>query len=141
MMRLTRFEEQEVELKKRMRALKIYFKDIKEQFVRSSGPGGQNVNKVSTCVVLRHVPTGIIVKCQKERTQAANRHEALLQLVRKIEKQIHDAHVKEQQLLAKKKRQSRKKPQPLKEAMLEEKHKNSEKKKRRKKINITDIDE
>ncbi len=135
-MRLTRFEEQEVELKKRMRSLKIYFKDIKEQFVKASGPGGQNVNKVSTCVHLRHVPTGIQVKCQKTRTQAHNRHHALLMLVSKIEKQIHLAHVREQQARAKKKRQNRKRPQSLKEEILEQKHRRSDKKKQRRKINL-----
>ena len=63
----------EKELYRRMRALGISEQDIEESFVRSSAPGGQNVNKVATCVCLRHRPTGIVVKCQKFRTQGANR--------------------------------------------------------------------
>jgi len=47
--------------------------DLEEQFVRSRGRGGQNVNKVSTCVILRHVPSGVVVRCERARTQGMNR--------------------------------------------------------------------
>ena len=50
--------------------------DVVESFIRSSGPGGQNVNKVSTCVALLHKPTGIIIKCKEFRTQFLNRQQA-----------------------------------------------------------------
>ncbi len=60
--------------------------DLHETFARSSGPGGQNVNKTSTCVVLLHVPTGIQVKCQIERSQRLNRLQARWLLLEKIEK-------------------------------------------------------
>ena len=60
--------------------------DIEESFVRSSGPGGQNINKVSTCVVLKHHPTGIVVKCQQYRTQHQNRVRAYELLVSEIER-------------------------------------------------------
>ena len=68
-----------------MEELGIFEKDIDEKFVRSSGHGGQNVNKTSTCVYLKHVPTGIEVKCMKDRSQSINRFLARRELVKKIE--------------------------------------------------------
>ena len=86
-----------------MEGLGIQESDIVERFIRSSGHGGQNVNKVSTCVYLKHLPTGIEVKCQQERYQAANRFFARRLLVQKIEQ--HDARKQseEQQKLRKSK--------------------------------------
>ncbi len=57
----------------RMEAAGISEEDIEEKFIRSSGKGGQNVNKLSTCVVLKHLPSGIVIKCQDERSQGMNR--------------------------------------------------------------------
>jgi protein subunit release factor B len=79
-------EERDRWLKEKMEALGINEKDIEEKFVRSSGKGGQNVNKTSTCVYLRHIPTGIEVKCMKERSQSLNRFFARRELVEKISK-------------------------------------------------------
>ena len=79
-------EEKNRWLKERMEALGIYEKDIEEKFVRSSGKGGQKVNKTSTCVYLRHIPTGIEVKSMRERSQSLNRFLARRELVKKIEK-------------------------------------------------------
>jgi protein subunit release factor B len=73
-------------LKERMDALGIHEKDIEEKFVRSSGRGGQKVNKTSTCVDLKHIPTGIEVKCMKERSQSLNRFLARRELVKRIER-------------------------------------------------------
>ncbi len=72
-------------LKERMEALQIHEKDIEEKFIRSSGKGGQKVNKTSTCVYLKHIPTGIEVKCMKDRSQSINRFLARRELVERIE--------------------------------------------------------
>lgn len=72
-------------LRDRMEELGVLEKDIEEKFVRSSGHGGQNVNKTSTCVYLKHIPTGIGVKCMKDRSQSINRFLARRELVKKIE--------------------------------------------------------
>jgi len=79
-------EEKNRWLKDKMDALGINEKDIDEKFVRSSGRGGQKVNKTSTCVYLRHIPTGIEVKCMKERSQSLNRFLARRELAEKISK-------------------------------------------------------
>ncbi len=79
-------EEKDQWLKKRMEALHIHEKDIEEKFIRSSGRGGQKVNKTSTCVYLKHIPTGIEVKWMKERSQSLNRFLARRELVKRIEK-------------------------------------------------------
>ena len=75
------------DLEERFLALGITEKDILEKFVRSQGHGGQKLNKTSTCVYLRHIPTGIEVKCQQERSQALNRFLARRLLADKIEEQ------------------------------------------------------
>ena len=79
-------EEKKRGLKERMEALGVRDEDIEEKFIRSSGSGGQKVNKTSTCVYLRHIPTGIEVKCMKERSQSLNRFLARRELVEKISK-------------------------------------------------------
>lgn len=73
-------------LQEKMETLGIQEKDIEEKFVRSSGSGGQKVNKTSTCVYLKHIPTGIEVKCMKERSQSLNRFLARRELVTRVEK-------------------------------------------------------
>jgi protein subunit release factor B len=75
-------------LEDRMKALGIDEKDIIEKFVRSQGGGGQKINKAATCVYLKHSPTGIEVKCQKTRSQAANRFFARRILAEKVEEII-----------------------------------------------------
>ncbi|HAM50839.1 MAG TPA: peptide chain release factor-like protein [Nitrospiraceae bacterium] len=72
-------------LREKMQALNIQEKDILEKFVRSSGKGGQKVNKTSTCVYLKHIPTGMEVKCMKDRSQSINRFLARRELLEVIE--------------------------------------------------------
>ena len=79
-------EEKNRWLQERMDALGIHEKDIEEKFIRSSGKGGQKVNKTSTCVYLRHIPTGVEVKWMRERSQSLNRFLARRELVRRIGK-------------------------------------------------------
>ena len=80
-----------------MEALDIVEKDIEERFIRSSGKGGQKVNKTSSCVYLKHVPTGIEIKWMEERSQSLNRFMARRELVRRVEKltgQVTDEEIK-----------------------------------------------
>ncbi len=68
-----------------MESLGVREEDLDEQFIRSSGRGGQHVNKTSTCVYLKHKPTGVEVKCMRERSQSLNRFLARRELLEKIE--------------------------------------------------------
>jgi len=102
--------------------------DLVEKFVKSSGKGGQNVNKVATCVYLKHIPTGIEVKCQKGRSQAVNRYLARTLLVKKIENLIFGKHSEERKRVEKIKRQKRKRSKRAKLKVLESKRLHSNKK-------------
>ncbi len=77
-------EEKNRRLAEQMAALGIFEKDIVEKFIRSSGHGGQNLNKTASCVYLRHVPTGIEIKCMEDRSQSVNRFLARRELVERI---------------------------------------------------------
>jgi protein subunit release factor B len=77
--------EKERALEARLQALQIYEVDLEETFIRSSGPGGQHVNKTSTCVRLVHRPTGLAVKVQNSRSQGLNRFLARRLLADRLE--------------------------------------------------------
>lgn len=124
-------KEKQDALRERMESLGILEKDIIEKFVRSSGKGGQKVNKTSTCVYLKHIPTDIEVKCQRERYQALNRYLARKILVDKVEALIRGKESEEQQKIAKIRRQKRKRSKRAKMKMLEDKKKHGLKKKER----------
>jgi peptide chain release factor len=109
-----------------MAALDVREEDIEEQFVRSSGAGGQNVNKVSSCVLLHHRPSGIRVRCQKERSQGLNRFLARRILLEKVESLRRGAAVEAQQRIAKIRRQKRRRSRRAKLRLVEEKRRRGE---------------
>jgi protein subunit release factor B len=121
-------------LAERMRKLGIREADLDEAFVRSGGKGGQNVNKVSTCVVLVHTRSGLAVKCQRERTQALNRYRARVMLADKIEKQILGERSAAAARTAKIQRQKRRRSRKAKEKLLHDKRARAEVKARRKPV-------
>ena len=125
-------QDKEESLKIKMDSLGIKEIDLEEKFIRSSKKGGQKVNKTSTCVYLKHRPTGIEVKCQEERSQALNRFLARRILVNKIESLVLGRKAEAQKAIEKIRRQKRKRSKRAKEKMLRYKKIHSEKKNLRK---------
>jgi len=119
--------------------MKIKEADLVEHFIRSRGPGGQNVNKTSTGVYLKHIPTGIEVKVFTERSQSLNRHEARKILARKIEAILLGRESEERKRIEKIRRQKRKRSKRAKEKMLRNKKIRSQKKELRKPIGVRDV--
>ncbi len=131
-------QDKEKALHELMSRLGVREEDIQERFIRSQGPGGQNVNKVSSCVYLRHLPTGIEVKCQQERSQAQNRFLARRILLKKIESKVLGRLSEEQKRIEKIRRQKRRRSRRAKLKVLESKRLHSEKKALRVKVQQTD---
>jgi protein subunit release factor B len=115
-------------LAERLAALGIREDDLEESFVTSGGKGGQNVNKVATCVVLVHRPSGTSVKCQRERTQGANRLIARAMLADKIEEQRLGKQSARRQQAERVRRQKRRRSRRSKQRMLADKRAQSSKK-------------
>jgi len=113
-------------LVKKMNELGVYEKDIVEKFIRSRGKGGQKVNKTSSCVYLKHIPSGIEVKCQRERSQVLNRFLARRILTNKIEALIRGRLSEEKKRIEKIRRQKRKRSKRAKEKILKNKAKRSQ---------------
>ena len=130
--------EKEKALAQRMTALGVREADIAESFVRSGGHGGQNVNKVSTCVMLVHGPTGVSVKCQETRQQGMNRFLARRLLLDKIEEKQNGFVAAQRAEIEKIRRQKRKRSRRAKQRMLADKSHHASKKDSRRRVSSAD---
>ena len=119
-------------LARRMEKLEIKESDLEEQFIKGSGSGGQKINKTNSCVQLTHKPTGIVIKCQKSRSQNLNRYYARLELVERIAEKINGEKSKRKRAAAKIRKQKQKRSKRAKEKMLTDKRLNKSKKDLRK---------
>ena len=101
--------------------LKISPDDIDEHFTRGGGPGGQKINKTTSCVELTHQPTGLTVRVQRHREQSRNRLAAYKQLINKIAKQVGQQQAERDQRRHKLRKRNQPRPRKIKEKMLEAK--------------------
>lgn len=122
---------QEESLKKRMEKVGIKEEDLIEKFILGSGSGGQKINKTSSCVYLKHVPTGLEVKCQQDRSRDMNRFFARRKLCEQLEERVEGVKSAKKQKMEKLKRQKRRRSRRSKEKMLADKKHHSEKKSQR----------
>lgn len=120
------------ELKKRMERIQLLEEDLLEKFILGSGKGGQKINKTSSCVYLKHLPTGLEVKCQESRMRDLNRYLARQALCNLIEEKILHQKSEKQQEREKIRRQKRRRSRRSKEKMIQEKKERSSVKKNRK---------
>ncbi|WP_050026392.1 peptide chain release factor-like protein [Verrucomicrobium sp. BvORR034] len=127
-------------LHQRMLKLGIREEDLEETFIRGTGAGGQKINKTSSTVVLTHIPTGLEVRCQRERSQSLNRLVAREELCAKLEEKLAAVKLEKRNAVEKKKRQNRKRPRGLKERILKTKHQRSEVKKQRTRVRSASSD-
>ncbi len=114
-----------------MHRLGINESDLKESFARSSGPGGQHVNKVSTAVTLKHLPSGTSVTVQDSRSQARNRQLALERLLDTLERRKDEAKQRRRAAVSEERRRNSPRPRSLKRKILEGKRQRSQLKKLR----------
>lgn len=124
-------ESKKNDLEARMLKLGVQESDLIESFIRGGGAGGQKINKTSCVVWLKHVPSGVEVRCQESRSQALNRFFARRLLVEKLEEKIQGAASVKQQAIEKIRRQKRKRSKRAKEKILKEKKHRSDQKKQR----------
>jgi len=121
-------KEKQDEIKQRMERLGITEADFIEKFILGSGSGGQKINKTSSCVYLKHIPSGTEVKCQKTRSRELNRLYARREICERLEQQLFQEKSEKQQLIEKTRRQKQRKTRKQKQKMIEEKRHTSSKK-------------
>lgn len=119
-------------LQKKMERLNITSKELTIKFVLGSGAGGQKINKTCSTVYIKHLPTGIEVKCGAERSRELNRYRALSSLCEKLEKKLFDEKTKKERAAAKKKKQKQRRSRRLQAKLVEDKRHLSGKKTLRK---------
>jgi len=125
-------------LKRKMQKLNIKEEDLIEKFILGSGRGGQKIQKTHSCVYLKHIPTGIEVKCQKERSRDLNRYYARKELCKKIDEKLFKEESETQKKIFKIRKQKKRRSKKAKLKMLEEKKKLSVKKQLRKPVKFNE---
>ncbi len=108
-------------LKAWMHQLSIDEQDVVEKFIIGSGKGGQKLHKTSSSVYIKHIPSGIEIKCQESRSREGNRYYARMRLCEKLHRSISDEKTKEQQEIEKLKRQKKRRSRRSKQKTLDEK--------------------
>lgn len=126
------------QLRLRMKSLEISEEDLREKFIIGSGKGGQHLHKTASCVDLLHIPTGIVTKCQQERSRETNRYYARKRLCDKIEELKFQKESQQQKEIEKIRRQKRKRSVRAQQKILANKHHRSELKTARKKPKIAE---
>lgn len=126
------------QLRDLMDKLQIHEEDLTEKFILGSGRGGQKIQKTHSCVYLKHIPTGIEVKCQKDRSRETNRYLARKELCNKMEQILFKEKSKEQQRIFKIRKQKKRRSKKAKEKMIHEKKTRGEKKNLRKSVSLND---
>lgn len=111
--------------------IEIQEKDLIEKFILGTGKGGQKINKTSSCVYLKHIPTGIEIKCQSERSRKLNRQLARALLLKRLKEKKKKADLDQQQIKEKVKRQKRRPTKASQKQTLADKKEHSQKKRLR----------
>ncbi len=126
------------EVLEKAKKLKVFAEDIEEKFIRGGGSGGQKINKTSSCVWLKHLPSGTEVKCQKHREREKNRMSAYKLLINKIETEKMGKESAEAKRIFKIKKQKKRRSRKAKEKILADKAHRGELKKSRKPVEKRD---